>query len=46
MSDIEVIFQKKGEKNISIKIKSDEKFSELIKQYYRTIFISKRDILY
>lgn len=43
MSDIEVIFQKKGEINISIKIKSNKKFSELIELYYKTKCISKRD---
>jgi uncharacterized ubiquitin-like protein YukD len=43
MSDIEVIFQQKGEKNISIKIKSNNKFSELINKYYKTKCISKRD---
>lgn len=43
MSDIEVIFQQKGEKNISIKIKSNNKFLELINKYYKTKCISKGD---
>ena len=43
MSDIEIIFQKKGEKNESISINSNQKFSELIEKYYRRKCISKRD---
>ena len=43
MTDIEVIFQQKGEKNISIKINSDKKFSELIDKYYRNKCIRNND---
>ena len=43
MTAIEVIFQQKEEKNISIKINSNNKFSELINKYYKTKCISKRD---
>ena len=35
MSDIEVTFKQKGEKNTSIKINPNNKFSELIDKYYR-----------
>ena len=35
MSDIEVTFKQKGEKNITIKINPNNKFSELIDKYYR-----------
>lgn len=43
MSDIIVIFQKKGEKNKEIKIKSNDKFSLLVEKYFKVNCISKRD---
>ena len=43
MSDINVIFQMKGEKNKEIKIKSNAKFSMLVEKYFKINCISKRD---
>ena len=43
MSDINIIFQKKGEKNIKIKIKSNDKFSMLVEKYFKVNCISKKD---
>lgn len=42
MSDINVIFQQKGEQNTSVKIKLDSKFSELIKNYFKQKCISQK----
>ena len=44
MSDIEVIFQQKGEKNVTIKINPNKMISELIDKYFKFKgIISKKD---